>query len=101
MESMTIDFNYKRTPRPLANPLDTQGKASISSACTLVTGAGTAFCPGMVGSEIRLSCTGIKARTREIGANTAAFESLVQAYLSRTSIVVADPDPQPFDAVAY
>src|SRR4029079_16624519 len=92
---------YKRAARPLANPLHTQGKAAISSGGTLVTGNGTAFRPGMVGSVIRLSDNAIRAPTSEGGAKPAGFESLVTGYVSAASIVVSDPAPQAFDAVAY
>jgi hypothetical protein len=100
-EARSIDFIYKRSPRLLLSAEDAQGKVSLSLGGNLVTGTGTAFRPGMVGSVLRLSSTAIRLPTSGFGANPAAFETLITSYVSPNAVGVADPAPQVFDTVAY
>jgi hypothetical protein len=97
----TIDFVYKRRPRPLALVVESAGKAGVSAGGTLVTGSGTAFRPSMVGSVLRLSSTAVRPPTGEIGANPAAFESVIVAHVGPTQVAVAGPAPEALAGVAY
>lgn len=101
-EAKSIDFLYKRRPKALTIVSDSTGKVSASTGSNAITGTGTAFTPAMVGSVIRLSSSAAKLPTSLImSSNPAVFESVVTAYVSSTSIQVADPVDQDFSAVAY
>lgn len=90
-QQKTIDFVYKRRPRALLTQLSSAGTASVSRSGNAVTGLGTAFAPQMVGSTIRLSGNTKPPSSMIMGANVAAFESTVSAYVSPTSVVIRDP----------
>lgn len=104
-EQKSVDFIYKRRPSKLIIANATAGTASVSAGDTAVTGVGTAFTPQMVGSVIRLSAT-VKPPTSLImsfakSGNAAAFESVVAAYVSPTSLVLADPADTDYAGVGY
>jgi hypothetical protein len=101
-ESKSIDFLYKRRFRPLAVVSESTGKASTTEGSAVLTGVGTAFTPRMVGSVVRISPNGTKLPTSLImGSNPAVFESVVTAYISATSIQVADVADIAYSSVAY
>jgi hypothetical protein len=62
-------------------------------------GVGTNFTPAMVGSVIRLASGGSKVLTSHVGANPPAFESVVTAWVSATSVVVQDAADQAYSGV--
>lgn len=101
-DTKSIDFLYKRRPRALTLVSESAGKVAVTTGSNVVTGTGTAFTPKMVGSVIRLAATGAKLPTSLImSSNPAVFESVVTAYVSPTSIQVADVADQDLSAVAY
>lgn len=100
-EAKSIDFIYKRRPSELLVSQESTGKVSMAMDDTTLTGAGTAFTSRMVGSVVRLSAT-TKAPTSLIMSSTpAVFESFVKAYVSPTSLVLADAADQAYDAVGF
>ncbi len=90
--AQSIDFVYQRGPRPLT-PLQATGLAAVSSGGNAVTATTAIFAPYHVGSVLRLSST-TTAPTGEIGNGTgynpAAFESIVQSYVSATQVLTID-----------
>jgi hypothetical protein len=98
-EARTIDFIYHRAPRPLAIGQEGAGTASYAGGST-VTGVGTAWHAGMVGSVLRLAAT-TAVPTSVAGKNPAAFESVITAVDSATALEVADAEPRALAGVAY
>lgn len=96
-----IDFLYRRRLRPLVFERISNGSVSATAASSTVTGVNTTFRSAMVGSVIRLSSTNQEAPTGDGGANPAAFESIITAVASATSLTVRDALPETFDATAY
>jgi hypothetical protein len=100
-ESKTIDFIYKRRPRPLWLYKETCGKVATTSGSNVITGTGTAFTEQMVGSVIRIANTGLSLPTSDIGPRPAAFESLITSWVSETSVMTADAPSQTLSGLAY
>jgi hypothetical protein len=101
----TIDFLYVRRPRALSiSVLGKPGLASITGGTNVVTlaspPAGFQFTPGMVGSVIRLSSLATLP-TSEVGDNPPALESVIVAWTSGTSVVVADTYSGTLAGVGY
>ncbi len=53
-QSKSVDFVYKRRPRSMLTQNVSSGTISATAASNSITGAGTTFTPGMVGSIIRI-----------------------------------------------
>jgi hypothetical protein len=98
-EARTIDYLYHRAPRPLVIARENAGTASYAGGST-VTGSGTAWHAGMVGSVLRLSATSASP-TSAAGKNPAAFEGVIMAVDSPTALTVAEPAPVSLAGVAY
>jgi hypothetical protein len=101
METKTIDFIYKRAPRPLLHALDSAGTVTVPSNTNVITGTSTSFRPDMVGSVIRYAASGTKLPTSEIGPNPAVFETVITNYTSATSVNVSDICPYSLAGVPY
>jgi hypothetical protein len=99
-EALSIDFLYKRRPRPLVLSSAAAGTVSTTAGSTTVTGVGTAFTPKMVGSVIRVS-SNAETPSSIVGLNPPAFESIVAAYISGTQVAVADPAGESLAGKAY
>jgi hypothetical protein len=109
-ETKSIDFIYKRRPRPLriykvfggSTPqLSKGGTIATTSNSNTITGTGTSFTQDMVGSVLRLSNTGLILPTSDVGRSPAAFESLITAWTSATSIAVHETPTQTLSGLAY
>ena len=97
-DSSTLDFIYKRRPRPLLIQAATTGTVTVTGGQTLVTGTGTAFNQTMVGSVIRLSSSGPVGPNPNIptwmpGANPAVEEALIFSVTNATSLNVMPLTP--------
>ena len=114
-EFRSLDFIYKRRPRPLNNSLYTTGTVSGAPATQVppppgtfdvsgqtLTGVGTNWGPGVVGSVVRLSpSTTVLPSSLLMGTNPATYESLVTEYLSPSSLILQDPLDQDYSGVMY
>ena len=98
--AMTVDFLYRRRPRPVKYDRVEAGKVSITTGTTALTGVGTAFRADMVGSRIRLS-RDLTKPTGFDGNNAAAFEASVTAVGSTTTLTLAEAPTETFANVAY
>lgn len=86
----TLDFTYRRTPRPLRvsghEARTRQGTISVSG--TTVTGSGTAFDSSMVGSVLRVGTA--SAHPDTLGSlNPYVAESIIQSVASGTSLTIS------------
>jgi hypothetical protein len=94
IEAKSVDFVYKRRPRPLMNLLYSGGTSTVSvtAGSQTVIGVGTTFTPAMVGSVIRIASGGTKAPSSLImGEQRVILESVITAYVSATSVTISDP----------
>lgn len=96
----TIDFVYKRRPRPMRYHEEKTGTVSVSSGSSTVTGAGTAFSQFMVGSVIRLYNTS-NYPTNEEGDYPAFVERTIMSVSSTTSLTVDATVPDAYTSVKY
>ena len=89
-EAETLDMWYQRKPRDLIfsgyNAREYAGTVSVSS--TTVTGTGTSFSSGMVGSIIRFGTTNSQVPDGRLGVNPYSSERIITAYTSTTSITI-------------
>jgi hypothetical protein len=101
--SRSIDFIYQRSPRDMTVGW-VDGTASVSADSNSISCPGPGFfTPNMVGSVLRLSATSTKP-TGDIGGaagyNPAAFESVIQSYVSPTSVLTFDASNNALSGVA-
>ncbi len=96
-----VDFLYRRQPRALVYDKVEDGTASIATGSAMLTGSNTNFKAGMVGSVVRLSADVVNAPTGDGGNNRAAFEGVISAYSSATSLTLAANADQSLTAVKY
>lgn len=91
-QAATLDFVYYRRPRAVRFYDVTAGTVSLSASSATVTGSGTAFSSAMVGSVLRAneSPAAKDPPTGYEGLNPFAFESVITAVASATSLTVAD-----------
>lgn len=83
-----FDYLYQRFARPLSIIEYTTGSATLAANSTTVNGSGTNWTPNMVGSVIRFSYDSVNIPTGLGGYNPAAFESLITAVPTSTSITL-------------
>lgn len=98
--SRTIEFVYRRRPRPLSLFEASDGTVSITSGSSMLTGSSTSFTPSMVGSVLRIS-SNRDLPTSEIGSNPATFETTILSYLSPSSLTLAETPTQSFSGSKY
>ncbi len=101
-EFRTIDYIYKRRPRPLYVPLITGGTVAIAANTNALMGTGTNFNVSQVGSVVRLSGTGTKPPSSLImGSNPAVFETVITDWISATQVNLQDASVQAYSGVQY
>lgn len=100
-QSKSVDFIYKRRPHRLYTQSVTSGTVSATSGSNVVTGVGTAFSPNMVGSTFRLSGNTKPPSSLIMGTNIGVFETVVQSWVSPTSIVLQDDLDATYSGVGY
>lgn len=97
----TIDFVYRRMPRPLTNFSYGTGTVTTTSGSGIVTVSVGSFSPSMVGSVLRVSATRGAAPTSPLGTNPAAFETIITAYISSSSVIVQDVPTTSLSGMPY
>lgn len=88
-DTRTLDYIYKRRPRPILWQDMNQGTVSLTASSNVVTGTGTAFDQTMVGSVLRVSPTGPTSTSQNLptwvpGNNPATFEAIIYSVTSPT-----------------
>lgn len=96
----TLDFTYQRRPRAVKYDIVSDGNVSCTNGSTAVTGVGTRFRADMAGSTLRVGWDGVQPTGNE-GNNPGAFDAVVSAVGSTTSLTLATAAPQTLAAVAY
>jgi len=98
----TLAYLYQRRPRDLKILEESAGTVSTTSGSTTVTGSGTAFTSGMVGSVIRFGTTAVGDKPTGLsGAAPYHIERIITAYSSATSVTI-DADPgESLSSVVY
>lgn len=94
-----IDFLYRRKMRPLVYFSADVG--TVTTVGTAVTGQGTAFKPGMVGSVMRFADDNQTAPTGDYGENPAPFEARITAYTSASAVTIDAAPPSDRTGVKY
>lgn len=104
-QAKPVDFLYKRRPRALLTARESTGRIAVTADSNVVTGTGTAFAPRHVGSVLRVSSSTSKLPASLIMASldtpAAVFESVITAYVSPTSVVIADDLDATYAGVCY
>jgi hypothetical protein len=101
-ETRSIDFIYKRRPRPLLLESDSAGSVSITGGSVSLNGTGTVFTTNMVGSVIRLAANGLKPPSSLImGGAPTVLETFVKDWVSPTAVNLEDPARSTLSNVAY
>ena len=97
----TIDFLYRRLPRPLVYDGPADGLASVAASGTTVTGTNTAFKRAMIGSVIRFARTNKTDPTGLGGLNPREHEATITAVASTTSLTIDTAPADALDKVKY
>lgn len=87
-DAYSIDYVYKRTPRPLKIDAATDGRVSVTSGAATVTGNGTAFTSRMVGSVIRLNDQVNEVPTGRAGSYPFTQERIVTSVTNSVTLTV-------------
>ncbi len=95
------EYIYQRLPRDLKLDEYKTGSASTTSGSTTVTGAGTNWTSRLVGTVFRVSRTSSDYPTGLVGPNPAAFERLVTAVNSTTSLTLDSAASETLGPVKY
>lgn len=99
-----IRFTYQRDPRPLRYSgyaaSEYAGTISASLASTTVTGSGTAFTTGMIGSVLRLTSSGDYPSGLN-GLNPFDEQKIITAVASATSLTIDTPTTAAYSAKKY
>jgi hypothetical protein len=99
-ENKSIDFIYKRRPRPLKYELITGGTVGGTAASNTITGTGTNFTHSMVGCSIRLSANS-SLPTSIVGSNPSAFETVINGWVNSTTLTTQDLLDNTYSACPY
>ena len=99
----TIDFIYKRQPRPMVIPALSTGNCSITGSTNLITCSASVFTPAMVGSVIRIggAINATALPTNLVGLNPALFESVITGIVSATQANTTDNALTTLTSVPY
>jgi len=96
-----LKFGYNRKPRPMRTDYYAVGTVNLSTSSTTVTGTGTTWHSGMVGSVIRFSNDGTNVPTGLSGASPFWLERVIVGYGSETSITIDEIPGQTLTNVRY
>jgi hypothetical protein len=100
-QEYAVDLLYRRRARAMALDRKEEGTVSVTQGSATVTGSNTLFTAAMVGSVMRLSSDARSAPTGDGGNNRAAFEGVVSAYTSATSLTLSAAADQTLSGVKY
>jgi hypothetical protein len=98
-DARTLDFIYKRRPRPIRWQSMSQGTVVLIAASSIVEGTGTAFDSTMTGSVFRSSANS-QLPTWMAGPNPAVFEAVVGS-VSAQQLFLSDVAPTSYPAARY
>lgn len=97
-----IDILYKRSMRPLVYCQISDGLVAATADSTTITGTGTAFKAGMIGSIIRFGVDGGEnIPTGPTGNEPAVVERTITAVASATSLTVDEAMPETIASAHY
>ncbi len=96
-----IDVLYKRRPREMVYDQILEGTISVTSGSDAVTGVGTNFTSGMIGSVIRFSPDVVNAPTSRWGNFPFAMERKIDDVGSGTTLTLDSDADQTFAGVRY
>jgi hypothetical protein len=99
--AFTLDYIYNRRTRAIAYELVTAGTVSVTADSPTITGVGTTFEAGMVGSIIRLAADGSAEPTGRHGANPFVVERAIIGVTSSTELTVDQDVETTYSAVKY
>jgi hypothetical protein len=98
-DARTLDFIYKRRPRPIRWQSMSQGTVVLIAASSIVEGTGTAFDATMTGSVFRSSANS-QLPTWMAGSNPAVFEAVVGSVAAQ-QLFLSDVAPTSYPAARY
>lgn len=87
VDARTLDFIYKRRPRPILWQTMSQGTVTLTAGSSVVIGTGTAFDQTMAGSVLRVSANS-SVPTWMPGNNPAVFEAVIYSVQSATQLTL-------------
>lgn len=99
-DARTVDFLYKRRPRPIVWQSYSTGTVALSPLSAVVTGAGTNWDQTMAGSILRTSPNSALP-TWMPGGNVATFEGVIRSVTSPTSLVLQAAPTVTYAAAVY
>lgn len=97
----TWDFIYRRRPRPLVVDEYRTGTVSVTSGNAAVTGSGTTFLAGHVGSILRVAADATNYPTGVVGDNPAAAERTLLGFTSTTAVTADATWPDTLSGVKF
>lgn len=97
----TLDFIYRRRPRPLLLDQYTAGSASATAGSTTITGNGTSWTASMEGSVIRLADQSSNLPTGLDGDYPYALERTIKVVTSATQLEVDEAADRNLTNVKY
>lgn len=102
VDNRTLDYIYKRRPRPILWQTMSQGTVSLVSGSVSVVGVGTAFDQTMAGSVLRVSPT-VALPTWMPGPNPATFEAIIDSVQDSThlKLMPLTPSTVTYTGVGY
>jgi hypothetical protein len=100
-QAYQLDFVYQRQPRQLRIDRHLDGAASCTAGSAAVTGSGTGWAARHVGTVVRFSRSAQNPVTGWAGGNPPAFERVVTAVASATSLTMDDVAPESLSGVKY
>jgi hypothetical protein len=92
-QARSIDFMYRRAPRPLRLELAESGTVTVAASSSSITGSGTAFSSSHEGSVLRVSASLSLRPTSPVGDNVADFEGVITDVASAAAITVRGVPP--------
>ena len=100
VDNKTLDYIYKRRPRPLIWQAEGTGTVTLAQGELLVTGLGTVFDPTMKGSVLRISANKM-APTWMAGNNPGVFEGIIRTVADAQTAYLTEPCRFSFTDATY
>lgn len=96
----SLDFLYRRRPRPMTIDEESNGKVSIAISGTAVTGSGTVFADRHAGCIMRFGSASAMPEPIS-GASPFAYERVVTSVTSATGLTLDSSIPETLTSVYY
>ncbi len=100
-DTRQFDFIYQRRPRPLLKDEISVGTATATNGSDTITGVGTSWGAGLIGSSIRLSADSLVLPSGLAGANPAELERVIVDVVSATSLTMDQVSGEDLTGVKY